>query len=402
MLKRSLLVARNRINTYRPDHLQIIARDAVGVRVRPCRADRHLDAAMEWLCRAQDVTGCGGVSAGYYFDDGWRGPYPETTGYIIPTFLTYARLRDNETFVKRAVRMGDWESEIQMPCGAVRGGVGVNDFPIVFNTGQVVLGWSALFRRTREQRFADSVARACDWLVSTQESGGEWRRHTYLDIPHAYHTRVAWALLEGFGIVGNAAYRAAAERQVLCALSKARPNGWIDGMGFDEDEAPPTHTIAYTLRGLFECGLRLENETGQKSLALVERVVTRLMRRYELRKQNPYDMPFFLAGQLDERLRPAAAYSCLTGDCQFAILWLKLYRRNGDARLLNAALKILDQVAATQPLRALHPGIRGGVAGSYPLWGSYIPYGYPNWSAKFFADALMLQEETMRPLESLQ
>ena len=33
---------------------------------------------------------------------------------------------------------------------------------------------------------------------------------------------------------------------------------------------------------------------------------------------------------------------------------------------------------------------RGGIAGSSPIWGDYSRFEYPNWAAKFFADALMM------------
>ena len=35
----------------------------------------------------------------------------------------------------------------------------------------------------------------------------------------------------------------------------------------------------------------------------------------------------------------------------------------------------------------------GGIPGSLPLWGSYAPFTYPSWAAKFFIDALLLCEE---------
>ena len=41
----------------------------------------------------------------------------------------------------------------------------------------------------------------------------------------------------------------------------------------------------------------------------------------------------------------------------------------------------------------MNKGIRGGIAGCYPVWGGYIQYGYPNWAAKFFIDALLLIEQ---------
>ena len=76
----------------------------------PVREDAlHLAATMEWLCRAQDVTGCGGVSTGWSLREGWLQPYPETTGYIIRTFLNVAAATGNDAFLERALRMGAWE-----------------------------------------------------------------------------------------------------------------------------------------------------------------------------------------------------------------------------------------------------------------------------------------------------
>ena len=31
------------------------------------------------------------------------------------------------------------------------------------------------------------------------------------------------------------------------------------------------------------------------------------------------------------------------------------------------------------------------MAGSAPIWGRYSMFEYPNWAAKFFADALMIR-----------
>ena len=32
-------------------------------------------------------------------------------------------------------------------------------------------------------------------------------------------------------------------------------------------------------------------------------------------------------------------------------------------------------------------------AGSLPIWGGYSRFEFPNWAAKFFADALMMDQE---------
>jgi len=380
-------------------HLKIVGRDLFRLKSGIFSDVFHLRAAMEWLCRAQDITVCGGVSGGYSLEDGWLPPYPETTGYIIPTFLQYGLLNNDAHYLGRAVEMGDWEIEIQHPSGAVRGGMGIKEYPIVFNTGQVILGWASLYRETKKNKYLEAAVRAADWLLSVQDEDGKWSKYTYLGIPHAYHTRVAWPILEVHQLTGEKKYKTAAEKQIAWVLSQASENSWFNYMGFSLEEKPFLHTIAYTLRGLIESSVYLEEETRARILSRVQQASEKIMRRYELRKKDPYSMPLYLQATFDEKWKSKDNYSCLTGNSQIAIVWLRLYKLNNDARLLNAALKLIDQVKATQNFDSTNMGIQGGIAGSYPLWGGYMPFVYPNWSAKFFADAIMLQESAISELE---
>src|SRR5690606_4134475 len=64
--------------------------------------EKHLSAVMNWLATAQDVHDGEGVSACFYLDRGWDVPYPETSGYIISTFLTYATNWNKPDFRRRA------------------------------------------------------------------------------------------------------------------------------------------------------------------------------------------------------------------------------------------------------------------------------------------------------------
>ena len=133
-LKRSVDIRVLVRSIYIPSKMRVILQDFLGLSQKPESDHEHLKAAMKWLCRAQDITGTGGCSASYRFDSGWAQPYPETTGYIISTFLRYAGFSKDDSYLTRAKQMGDWEIEIQLPSGAVRGGSGVNPYPIVFNT----------------------------------------------------------------------------------------------------------------------------------------------------------------------------------------------------------------------------------------------------------------------------
>jgi hypothetical protein len=44
-----------------------------------------------------------------------------------------------------------------------------------------------------------------------------------------------------------------------------------------------------------------------------------------------------------------------------------------------------------QDIRTGNLNVRGAIAGSFPHWGAYAPFSYPNWAAKFFIDAMLLR-----------
>lgn len=396
----------------RPSLARLVWRDALGLEEPVLGDDRHLAGVMAWLARAQDQSGCGGLSAGYSYKSGWLPPYPETTGYAIPTFLAWSRAGspgESGDAVERAVRMGDWELEIQLPGGGVPGGMGIGDEPVIFNTGQVIFGWLALHRATGRQDYLDAAVRAGDWLAAVQDDDGAWSRHTYRGVPHAYHTRVSWALLELAERADLSAPRRAAERQIVWTLSAAAPgngadgrraSGWLEHMAFHPAEAAFTHTIAYTYRGLLEAAAYLKGELRDEALQVVRRAAHRLLRRFELSKPHPEGLPRPLPATIGADWTGDDTYSCLTGNVQIALIWLRLYAVDGDVRYLNAALKAIDQAKARQALSTGNADVRGAIPGSQPLWGYYLRLAFPNWAAKFFADALLLQGELMADLET--
>jgi hypothetical protein len=93
----------------------------------------------------------------------------------------------------------------------------------------------------------------------------------------------------------------------------------------------------------------------------------------------------------------------VTGGVQFALVWMRLYELTGEATYLSTAFKLIDFTKLLQDIRARHDGIRGGIPGAFPIHGSYSSLKYPNWAAKFFADALMMKlrlmndERVLRP-----
>lgn len=373
-----------------PAHWPVLWRDRWPGRANIYPDREHLETALDWLCRAQDACPEGGVSAGYFLGRGWAPPYPETTGYIIPTLLRGAALLGRPELIERAVRLGDWERAIQLTDGAVRGGrsrLEAAPYPIVFNTGQVVFGWVSLHRALGESRFLEAAQRAADWLVQVQDEDGKWSRHVHGKAATVYHSRVAWALFEAGAETGDPRYSGAAAANIRWTLDQLDADGWSSLMALEPGDSPLTHTIAYTLRGLLESLTHLEAETAARAKAAVTTAATALAGRIRPAGGRPATLPAtFGPGWV-----PVARYSCLTGEAQLVGVWTRLHRLTGDPRFRRAARRLLLGVKAAQVLATRHPGIHGGLAGSRPLGGGYVPFAYPNWAAKFLADALLEQ-----------
>jgi hypothetical protein len=378
-------------------HRGLVWRDLRGLRHSPLNDEEHLAAAMAWLCRSQDETDDGGSSGGYYFESGWRRAYPETTGYIIPTFLEYEQFSGDRTFGDRARRMGDWEIRIQMPSGAVPGGHGDTGQPVVFNTGQVICGWTSLYRATRDPAYLEAAMRAADWLCSVQDGDGKWSRHTFKNQLHAYNTRVSWTLFEVAALSGRQRYQQAAERHVRWVLGLADGDGWIRHMGFHPSEPVYTHTIAYTFRGLLESAPFLAEDLRDRVVALTERAMEAIIDHHGL-ADKPGRKPRWLPGTLRPDWSGPGRYSCLTGNVQTAIVLMKLDDCLETTIRQAAADTLIDSVKAAHVMNPSGNGLHGGVAGSYPVWGGYKPWAILNWATKFLADALLLRLARRRPV----
>lgn len=357
----------------------------------PCASQQpqaaHVDAAADWVARAQDAHPGGGVAA--YYDaprKRWAADYPETTGYLIPTCLSYAQRTGRDEFHQRALAMAYWECDIQLASGAVRAGhmdarVTV---PTVFNTGQVLFGWAAAWQASHEPRFAESLSRAATWLIDVQDSDGAWRRHgspfaTYSI--NTYNLRSALGLLRAAEVLDEPHFRAAARANMQWALTRMHANGWLEDNDLEDNSRPLTHTLGYSLHALVELAVYFGDDAA---LAGARHALSHLARAQRLDGG--------LAGRFDADWRPAARWDCLTGTVQLAHAWLLLADHDKNMELFETADRAIRFVAATQATAHVSPGIRGAVAGSFPRRGGYMRGAYPNWAAKFFMDAAMARD----------
>ncbi len=373
-----------RYKPWRPRHLSLVWDSVRGTGAEGQPHAVHLAAAIDWLCRAQDVRDghpdAGGVSAGWSFEDGWLPSYPETTGYIIETMLAAAQVLQRPELVARAQRMIDWELAIQLPDGAFPGHFGEpGSRPVIFNTGQIMHGLIAGWTQLQRAECLEAAVRAGHWLADQQDDDGCFRRFEHHDTPHVYNTRATWPLLAAGLLAGESRLVRAARKHLDWALTQQTASGWFATNAFVPWKSPFTHTIAYAIRGLLESGVLLGEARWLDAALHAGRGIAAVQRA-----------DGWLAGTYQDGWVADAGYSCLTGVAQMSLNWTRLAQATGAQELRTHARSALAYLKTTQRLDHADPAVCGGIAGSSPIWGDYSRFEYPNWAAKFFADALMM------------
>lgn len=348
---------------------------------------KHLAASVAWVLRGQAATPDAGVSRGYFpISGGWEASYPETTGYLITSLFAYAAQYRRNDVRAAAMAMADWEIEIQMPNGAVQGGAVVpreRQTPAAFNTGMVLDGWCSAYEASHEPRYLEAGRAAARFLLSNMDADGYFIANgdfVSRGETKTYNCLCAWSMLRLARFTCDAELERAAVCAVQAALRREADNGWFANNDLVMSNAPLTHTIGYTLQGVFEVGVLAEREDF---IAAAERGLDSALAR-----QRPDG---FLAGRFDRHWKAAADFVCLTGSCQLAIVAYRFAEALGRREFLASADHLIDFVKATQRLESEDPDIVGAIAGSYPILSTYSTAGFPNWAAKYFIDALMLR-----------
>src|SRR5262249_21291603 len=145
------------------------------------------EAALNWLT-ANHLP-----DAGIAVSSRVRKPYPEVTGYIIPTLLDAGQH-------PLALELMRWLISIQRPDGGVEG---YDDGePYLFDTGQVMRGLVATFNLLTESQHA--LRQAADWMLANADEHGvirpqptsAWSQRFSCDISENIHLYTLAPLVE--------------------------------------------------------------------------------------------------------------------------------------------------------------------------------------------------------------
>ncbi|MDR1125621.1 MAG: glycosyltransferase [Deltaproteobacteria bacterium] len=296
--------------------------------------------ALGWAAANSIQTGSGKAMA---VSDKQRVPYPEVTGYYIPTLIQWGEF-------DLAKQYASWLVSVQNRDGSFSG-PGMPD-AFVFDTGQVIRGLAAIlpFFPAAEE----PLARACNWVMKTAAPSGRlalpaniqaWSLGERGQVNEAIHLYVLPALRSASALLNDKKLR------LFCGRSL---DYYIQHCDLTNFPAPNMllHFYCYIQEALFDLGAVDICRLGMKALA--ER-------------------------QGASGMLPAYAdvdWVCTPGLIQAGLVWLKLGDYERGEKTLGYASSLMSET--------------GGFAGGIGAGATYFPAEELSWPVKFYLDALAL------------
>lgn len=272
-------------------------------------------------------------------------PYPEVTGYFIPTLLSIGEVTLAEQFARWLATVQNADGSFSLSNPAIR---------YVFDTGQVIRGWVSIIHRLPE--LAEPLLRACDWIIRTADptsgrflcpaSGGDWSLGQRGEVSEGIHLYVLKPMRDAAKALNKPHIHAAADKALAYYLNN------VPVADFSRANAL-THFYGYMQEALVELGCVDLAKQGMASAA-----------KYQL---NNGAVPAYH----DVR------WICSTGLAQLAKVWYLL----DDVKRANAAMAFLNQFQNES----------GGYYGSYGIDASYFPADEIAWAVKYAIEAEQLR-----------
>lgn len=194
------------------------------------RQSRHV---LDWV-KAHEISNEGIMC--------WSGnyhPYPEVTGYLIPTLLKYGEK-------ELCTRLANWLLKIQHHNGAFHG---LDHREHTFDTAAAMEGLQDMFVETADMQYLNAATKANLWLRSMRLPSGALRRNPYEENTALYTCRAS-------ALIGDA------KGMAYWKPSSAWPATW--------GRRERVHYIAYALEGMYRMGMyadvRMVLEASQQAI----------------------------------------------------------------------------------------------------------------------------------------
>ena len=300
------------------------------------RSMMSYDRALGWITRySQPGGGVAQTSRSHT-------PYPEVTGYLIPTLFQFG---DRDLAMAHA----GWLRRQQRSDGSIPG---PNGRPYTFDTGQALRGFLAALES--DQSFEVAAAQAAEFVVSNISPEGEIHTPVPDDyvwsngrrLPDTYLIYTLPPLFSAARLMGRKDWEDAAHHALDHYLQ--RPDR------FDPDQL--SHFYAYIIEALVDLGE-------------IEPTRVALERLFESMRSDG-SLPAY----------PNAGWTCSTGNIQFALIGYKLGLRDRAERLYQWAERMQSAT--------------GGFLGSYGRGAAYSANEEISWAVKYFLDATLWRVKT--------
>ena len=293
-----------------------------------------LAGAKKWIA---DNTIDGGIAHSSKI----RKPYPEVTGYYIPTLLKWGE-------VDRAKHYGDWLLSIQTQEGAWQN----TDLDTVytFDTGQILKGLYELI--PYDKKYEVAFLKGCDWFI------------TQIDKSGCIHTPTQ----DAFSGIGSEYIHLYTLEPLKLAAKKYNREDYMNAVKKAEnyylnlpdltDFKIITHFHAYIIEALIDLGHKGKAQEALNTL-----------------KKHQFSngaIPAF----------PNVKWICLTAILQYAVCYYKLEMFDEGDKLLFYAISKQNK--------------SGGFFGGYGWFVTYFKNIEISWPVKYLLDALYLRKELQK------
>lgn len=352
----------------------------------PASVDATIRNGIGWIAHGQDYWRCGGIPAGYNARTRrYDGPYPETTGYSIPTLLALGQDR-------RASRAAEWLVSRQLGNGAIRCNIEppgttapAPEEIVIFDCGAILQGLTAMARR--KVPYEAPARRLAEFLVATQAASGTWDRHLAFPAFGSHNALVGYALLEAGVTLDAPAIRDAGHRCLAALRPRLRPDGYIEGCEFPgvRPGVAFLHPFVYTIEGFLKAE---EIAPGHGYLDAVRPALDAL--HDEIRRTDRVPGAFVNAD-----LTTSTGFTALTAIAQLADVGFKADRMDDAGRYSGISRRLMHLLRACCASSLDDAEWVGGLPSAYPIDGGYLPFCVNNWGLKYLLDASLEERHTL-------